>query len=73
MAFLGGSWNDERDEREKHIGPLSHWGEDLDDDNYSGMMSSHFNGKMLLMEQPESHYESLLRRLDEEIEKENKK
>ena len=67
MAFLGGSWNDERDEREEHIGPLSHWDEDLDD---SGILSSHFNGKPLSIEQPESNYESLLRRLDETIENE---
>lgn len=34
MAFLGGSWDDEKNEkneRDWHMGPLSHWDEDLDD------------------------------------------
>ena len=63
MSF-GGSWNEERDEREERIAPLSHWDEDLD----LGILSSHFNGKPLPIEQPESNYEYLLRRLDETIE-----
>lgn len=69
MAFFGSDWFEE----DKRVGPMSHWleDEDIDDDNYSGIMSSHFNGKKLPIEQPESNYESLLRRLDEE--KENKK
>jgi len=65
MAFFGSDWF----EQDKRVGPMAHWLEDDDiDDNDSGIMSSHFNGKKLPIEQPESNYESLLRRLDESIE-----